>query len=85
MDNHNYFSTEFISKVIIQALIIIGMLHGIIPANWGLISVTSLTAIYMILRTIYKVKNPGQDLPDLPVIAGVTTTTSVSAVTPENK
>jgi hypothetical protein len=66
MTNHNYFSTEFIGKIIVQLIIIVGTLQGIIPANYALIAISALTAIYMVLRTIYKIKNPGQDLPDLP-------------------
>lgn len=76
--SHNYFSTEFVSKVVVQVLTIIGMLQGFIPANWALIIIASLTGLYMVLRTIYKIKNPGQDLPELPQIAGVTTTTTVT-------
>lgn len=66
MANHNYFSTEFVAKILTQLFILLGALHGIIPINAALIASASLTALYMIVRTIYKIKNPGQDLPELP-------------------
>jgi hypothetical protein len=83
--NHSYFSTEFVSKVVLQLLIIIGACYAIIPPNYALIAVTGLTALYMILRQIDKIKNPkGPGIPPLPPIAGLpvvnelTTTTTVS-------
>jgi len=66
MSNHNYLSTEFIAKIVTQLAILVGALKGILPVNAALIASVSLTALYMILRTIYKIKNPGQDLPELP-------------------
>ena len=66
MSNHNYLSTEFLSKVVFQLAVLLGALKGVVPVNAALIATASLTALYMVLRTIYKIKNPGQDLPDLP-------------------
>lgn len=68
MSNHNYFSTEFIGKIIVQILLVLGAVRMYIPAEAAAIIVASLTAIYMVCRTIYKIKNPGQDLPDLPTV-----------------
>ncbi len=66
MTNHNYLSTEFISKIVMQLFILLGALKGVIPTNAALIAASSLTGLYMVLRTIYKIRNQGQDLPDLP-------------------
>ena len=69
MANHNYFSSEFIGKILIELVTLLLALKGIVPANVFVIASASLTAIYMVCRTIYKVKNPGKDLPDLPAAA----------------
>ena len=90
MDSHNYFSTEFVSKVILQILIIIGACYAIIPPQYALLAVTVLSALYMILRQIDKIKNPkGPGIPALPTIPGIpgsieglTTTTTVSTTPP---
>lgn len=68
MSNHNYLSSEFLAKIVTQLVIVLGAVRGFIPADVALIAGVTLTALYMVLRTIYKVKNPGQELPDLPPV-----------------
>lgn len=88
--NHSYFSSEFVAKVVLELLIIVGALYSIIPPDYALLAVTSLTALYMILRQVNKMKNPqGPGIPALPTIPGIpgsieglTTTTTVSTTPP---
>lgn len=68
MSNHNYFSTEFLAKIVFQLILVLGTLKGFIPSNVAAIIGASLTAIYIVCRTIYKTKNAGQDLPEPPAV-----------------